>query len=313
MLNFAMTGVAGYIAPSHLEAIHAVGGKLLAALDPHDSVGVLDRYFPDCRFFTEFERFDRHLDKRRRLPPEEQIHYLSICSPNYLHDAHIRYGLRLGANVICEKPLVIFPHNLDGIAHLEKETGRKTSVVLQLRHHPNVQELKKTITASQKKHVVELTYVTPRGSWYLHSWKGDPERSGGLAMNIGVHLFDLLVWLFGGITRCEVHHSEPTRMSGYLELEQAAVSWFLSVNASDLPEPEKGGSFRTLTLDGNPVVLTDGFTKLHTETYRKILAGEGFGVNDVRASLDLVDRIRKSIPGVTRASELHPLIRKLKR
>ena len=302
--NFALLGVAGYIAPRHLAAIKDVGGVLTSACDPNDSVGVLDRYFLETRYFREFERFDRHVEKLRRRPPEERIHYVSICSPNYLHDAHIRFALRVGADAICEKPLVINPWNLDPLLELESELGRRIYTVLQLRVHPALLALRERLRATPaKRHEVVLTYVTTRGQWYLNSWKGDLSRSGGIACNIGIHFFDLLLWLFGRAEGYEVHVSDPRRMGGYLELERATVRWFLSIDRNDLPfEATPGGptTFRSITVDGQEVEFSEGFTDLHTLVYREILAGRGFGVEDARAAIVLTQGLRNATPvGIT--------------
>jgi len=297
--NFAITGVGGYIAPRHLKAIRDTGNRLVAALDPKDSVGILDQYFFDTRFFPEFERFDRHLEKLRRGPEEHRVHYVSICSPNYLHDAHIRLALRIGADAICEKPLVINPWNLDALQELERETGRKINTILQLRVHPSLVGLKRALGAEPNvtKHDVQLTYITGRGAWYNVSWKGSPERSGGLATNIGVHFFDLLIWLFGPVERSEVHLSEPGRMAGFLELQHANVRWYLSVNIADLPFTPNPGSkttYRSIQIDGEEIEFTEGFTDLHTILYRRILEGNGFGIEDARPSIAAVHAIRTS-------------------
>ena len=297
MKNFAITGVGGYIAPRHLKAIYDTGNRLVAALDPKDSVGLLDRYSFDTRFFTEFERFDRHLEKLRRGDDEERVHILSICAPNYLHDAHCRLALRVGADVICEKPLVINPWNLDALQELEAEFGRHIYTVLQLRLHPKLLELRDRLLqeTSPMQHEVILTYITARGNWYHTSWKGDQEKSGGVATNIGIHFFDLLLWLFGEPGDCIVFHSDPERMSGFLELEHARVRWFLSVNPADLTfpaEPGKKSTYRSITIDGQEVEFTEGFTDLHTRVYEETLAGGGFGIEAARPSVNLVHRIR---------------------
>ena len=240
--NFALTGAAGYVAPRHLQAIHDTGNTLVAALDRSDSVGILDRYFPEANFFTEFERFDRHIEKLKRQGEGKRIDYVSICSPNYLHDAHIRFALRVGADAICEKPLVLNPWNIDALREMEEETGRRVWTVLQLRLHPALVELKKQIEQAPagKKHDIDLTYITSRGNWYAVSWKGDIEKSGGIATNIGVHFFDMLLWIFGPLMRLEVHLSTPERAAGFMELPKARVRWFLSLAADDLP----AGSWR---------------------------------------------------------------------
>jgi UDP-N-acetyl-2-amino-2-deoxyglucuronate dehydrogenase len=297
MKNFAITGVGGYIAPRHLRAIYDTGNRLVAALDPKDSVGLLDRYSFDTRFFTEFERFDRHLEKLRRGDDDERVDILSICAPNYLHDAHCRLALRVGADAICEKPLVINPWNLDALQELEAEFGKRIYTVLQLRRHPKLLELRQRLLNenAQKQHEVILTYITARGNWYHTSWKGDPEKSGGIATNIGIHFFDLLLWLFGEAGDCIVFHSDSERMSGFLELDHARVRWFLSVDQSDLPfpvEPGKKSTYRSITIDGEEVEFTEGFTDLHTRVYEETLAGRGFGIDTARPSVDLVHNIR---------------------
>jgi len=295
--NFAIIGVAGFIAPRHLKAIRDTGNQLVAAIDPHDSVGILDQYSFDVRFFTEIERFDRHLEKLRRGPDEQRVHYVSICSPNYLHDAHCRLALRIGANAICEKPLTINPWNLDALQECEHEFGARIYTILQLRVHPKLVKLREALLKGDKslQHQVCLTYITARGGWYHNSWKGSPEKSGGIATNIGIHFFDLLLWLFGGVGDCRVHQSDPRRMAGFLELERARVSWFLSVDAADLPfEAAAGGrtTYRSITIDGEEIEFTDGFTDLHTRVYEKTLAGEGFGIEDARPAVELGHQIR---------------------
>jgi UDP-N-acetyl-2-amino-2-deoxyglucuronate dehydrogenase len=306
-----MTGVAGFVAPRHLRAIAETGNRLVAAVDPNDSVGILDRYAPAARFFTEIERFDRHLEKLRRGPDGDRVHYLSVCSPNYLHDAHIRMALRCGADVICEKPVVINPWNLDALQQLEEETGRTVSTVLQLRLHPGLIALRKRLQADPARtHQVELTYITSRGPWYFVSWKGNHERSGGLATNIGIHFFDLLLWLFGGARRCEVHLREEGRTAGFIECERAEIRWFLSVRAGDLPfQPEPGGrtTFRSITVDGAAVEFTEGFTDLHTRVYEEVLAGRGFGLDTARPSIELTHRIRHA-PVTAASRDLHPAL-----
>ena len=297
MLNFALTGAAGYVAPRHLRAIRDTGHRLIAATDPHDSVGILDSYFPDAAFFTEFERFDRHLEKLRRGPEEGRLDWLTVCSPNHLHDAHVRLALRLGADAICEKPLVLNPWNVDALEELEAETGRRVYTILQLRVHPSLIALKQALDAdtSDRRRAVKLTYVTSRGPWYRYSWKGDQQKSGGVAANIGIHFFDLLMWLFGGVHSHEVHLAEPERMAGAITLERADVTWFLSVDRRDLPfEPQPGqpATHRSITVDGEEVEFTKGFTDLHTEVYRQTLEGHGFGLADARPSIELVHRIR---------------------
>jgi UDP-N-acetyl-2-amino-2-deoxyglucuronate dehydrogenase len=296
--NFAITGVAGFVAPRHLEAIRATGNRLVAAVDPHDAVGILDRYAFEVRFFTEIERFDRHLEKLRRGPEDQRVHYLSICSPNYLHDAHIRMALRVGADAICEKPLVINPWNLDALQELERETGRRVNTILQLRLHSALMKLRERIETSDPSHRyrVNLTYMTSRGRWYQVSWKGIQERSGGLATNIGIHFFDMLLWLFGPLRRVAVHVRDEWRTSGILELERADVTWGMSADPSDLPFEAVAGkktTFRSITVDGEEVEFSEGFTELHTLSYEAILAGRGFGIEEARPSIELAHQVRE--------------------
>ncbi|HEX2832192.1 MAG TPA: Gfo/Idh/MocA family oxidoreductase [Thermoanaerobaculia bacterium] len=294
MHNFALIGVAGFVAPRHLDAIRDTGNCLVAAVDPNDSVGVLDRYSFDVKFFREIERFDRFMEKVRRGPESGRVHYVSICSPNYLHDAHVRLALRAGAHAICEKPLVINPWNLDALEELERESGRRVYNVLQLRHHPALLKVRESLDPS-KRYNVELDYITARGAWYDVSWKGSDERSGGVATNIGIHFFDLLLWLFGDVDRCSVHVREKRRMSGTLQLRNADVKWRLSVDAGDLPfspAPGKKTTYRSLTIDGQELEFTDGFADLHTIVYKDILSGGGFGIVDARPSIELVHTIR---------------------
>jgi UDP-N-acetyl-2-amino-2-deoxyglucuronate dehydrogenase len=309
--NFAVIGAGGYVAARHLRAIRDTGNRLVAAADPHDAVGHLDQFGFDVRFFPEIERFDRHLEKLRRGPAEQRVHYISICSPNYLHDAHCRLALRVGAHAICEKPLVINPWNLDALQDLEGETGRRISTVLQLRLHPRLLALRQELQAEPRdaRHEVVLTYITARGRWYDASWKGSIEKSGGIATNIGIHFFDLLLWLFGPARDCRVHLGEPRRMAGTIELERARVRWFLSVEASDLPWPAQVGSrttYRSITVDGQDLEFTDGFADLHTRVYEDILAGRGFGIEDARPSITLVHDIRTT-PVSTPDDTAHPL------
>lgn len=299
--NFAITGAAGYVAPRHLQAIRDTGNTLVAAVDPNDSVGILDRFHQNVAFFTEFERFDRHIEKLRRAGSDNQIHYVSICSPNYLHDAHVRFALRIGADAICEKPLVLNPWNVDALSELEQESGRKINTVLQLRVHPSLVELREKLLAQKpdKKHEVVLTYITSRGNWYLVSWKGQLERSGGLATNIGVHFYDMLIWLFGDVEKSEVHVSNNKQTAGYLELERARVRWFLSIDRNNLPQEvvtTGQTTFRSITIDGQEVEFSGGFTDLHTEIYRRVLDGQGFGLDDARPSIQVVSDIRNATP-----------------
>jgi UDP-N-acetyl-2-amino-2-deoxyglucuronate dehydrogenase len=297
--NFAVIGVGGYVALRHLKAIRDTGNRLVAAVDPKDSVGILDQFSFDVRFFTEIERFDRHLEKLRRGPEEGRIHFVSICSPNYLHDAHCRLAMRVGADVICEKPLVVNPWNLDALHEIEVETGRKINTILQLRVHPELIKLKARLDQenADTRHEVVLSYVTSRGNWYHVSWKGQMEKSGGVATNIGIHFFDLLIWLFGPVNNVKVYHSDAERMSGFFELEKARVRWYLSVDHNDLPDTAKQANkttFRSITVDGQEVEFSEGFTDLHTCVYENTLAGHGFGIEDARPSIELTHRIRQT-------------------
>jgi UDP-N-acetyl-2-amino-2-deoxyglucuronate dehydrogenase len=310
--NFAVAGVAGFVAPRHLKAIRDSGHRLIAAVDPCDTVGLLDGFAYDVRFFTEIERFDRHLEKLRRGPSADCVHYLSICSPNYLHDAHIRMALRTGADAICEKPLVLNPWNLDALQQLEIETGRRVYTVLQLRLHPAALALKARLAreSSTTPHDVRLTYVTPRGRWYDVSWKGSTERSGGVSTNIGIHFFDLLLWLFGDVSDSQMQINEPRRASGVLELQRARVEWFLSVEADDLPPSSTPGasrSYRCLTIDGESIDLSEGFTDLHTRVYEEVLAGRGLGIDAARPSIELVAKLRRA-PVETRLAAPRPML-----
>lgn len=310
--NFAITGVAGFIAPRHLKAIHDTGSRLVAAVDPHDAVGILDRYAFDVRFFSEFERFDRHLEKLRRGAEAERVHYVSVCSPNYLHDAHVRLALRVGADAICEKPLVINPWNLEALAELERETGQRVWTVLQLRVHPALLALKAQLEAdSTRTHDVDLTYITARGAWYFSSWKGSAPHSGGMVTNIGIHFFDLLGWLFGDLEACEVHLQDERRAAGFLKFARARVRWFLSLDIADLPfvpQPGVRTTYRSIAVDGQEVEFTDGFADLHTRVYEEILAGRGFGIDDARPSVTLAHRIRTSTVAIP-SGDAHPMLR----
>lgn len=295
--NFALIGAGGYIAPRHMQAIKDTGNSLIAALDKNDSVGVLDKYFYDVSFFTEFERFDRFAEKLRRKSEAERIHYVSICSPNYLHDSHTRFALRIGADAICEKPLVLNPWNLDALHELERESGKKIYNILQLRLHPAIIALKEKVEKEYNgnKYNIDLRYITSRGKWYLISWKGDISKSGGIATNIGIHFFDMLLWIFGSTKMNKVILNEPTKMAGELELEKANVRWSLSVDRGDLPEAaiQKGKTtFRTLTINGEELEFSDGFADLHTLSYQNILNCKGFGIEDARASIELTHEIR---------------------
>jgi len=312
--NFAITGVGGYIAPRHLKAIRDTGNRIIAAVDPKDSVGLLDHYGFGISYFTEIERFDRHLEKLRRGPEEQRVHFLSVCSPNYLHDAHCRLALRVGADVICEKPLVINPWNLDVLQELEAEYGKRIYTVLQLRVHPKLLALRERLQqeASDQQREIELTYIAGRGIWYQVAWKGDLSKSGGVATNIGIHFFDLLLWLFGEAGDIKVYHSDPYRMSGFLELERAKVKWFLSTDHHDLPflvEPGVHSTYRSITIDGGEIEFSGGFTDLHTRVYEQTLAGQGFGIDEARPSVELVSRIRQA-PISPLDEQTHPLLLK---
>jgi UDP-N-acetyl-2-amino-2-deoxyglucuronate dehydrogenase len=295
MKNFVLIGAGGYIAPRHMKAIKDTGNNLLAALDKHDSVGILDSYFPETEFFVEFERFDRHIEKLKR----QGVHtnYVSVCSPNYLHDAHIRFGLRVGADVICEKPLVLNPWNIDGLAEIEKETGRKIFTILQLRLHPAIIALREKIHQAppDKKYTINLKYITSRGHWYHISWKGDIQKSGGIATNIGIHFFDMLLWIFGDVKSSEVREHTADTASGMLELEKANINWFLSIDANTLPSQVKQAgkrTFRSLTINDDEFEFSEGFTELHTRSYEEIIKGNGFPVEEARKSIELVHAIR---------------------
>jgi UDP-N-acetyl-2-amino-2-deoxyglucuronate dehydrogenase len=294
-----------------MAAIKLTGNQLVAALDPADSVGVIDNYFPNSSFFTEFERFDRHIDKLRRLGGSQRVDYISICSPNYLHDSHIRFALRSDAHAICEKPLVLNPWNIDALSEMESATGRKVFTILQLRAHPAITALKAQVSAqsdARKKHLVDLTYITSRGQWYLHSWKGNTKKSGGVATNIGVHFFDMLHYIFGELQRSDVHLSNDQEAAGYLEYDKAEVRWFLSIDAGSLPQSARDQgqrTYRSITVDGQEIEFSEGFGDLHTVSYERILAGEGFGVEASRCAIETVASIRAATPQFTRG-EQHP-------
>lgn len=299
MKNFALIGAAGYIAPRHMAAIKATNNSLVAAFDPFDSVGIIDSYFPDAHFFTEFERFDRHIDKLRRAESGDALDYVSICSPNYLHDSQIRLALRSGANVICEKPLVVNPWNLDAIAEIENETGNRVNSILQLRLHPAIIALRDKVRAEKAntKKEVDLTYVTSRGRWYMQSWKGIEHKSGGIIANIGVHFFDMLHFMFGDIQESSVHLRSESRAAGYLEFEHARVRWFLSVELDDVPKAvrETGQrTYRSIQVEGEEIEFSGGFTDLHQRSYEEILAGNGFTIDDNRDAINTVAGIRRS-------------------
>lgn len=309
--KFALIGAAGYIAPRHMQAIKHVEADLVAALDPNDSVGIIDSHFPDASFFTEFERFDRHIDKLRRAG--EGVNYISICSPNYLHDSHMRFALRSGADAICEKPLVLNPWNIDGLLEVEKDTGRKVNTILQLRVHPAIVALKEKVKSTQnsKKYEVDLTYITSRGKWYLQSWKGDTKKSGGIASNIGVHFFDMLHFIFGDLQENIVHHMTDTKAAGYLEYESARVRWFLSVDIEDVPAEVRATgqrTFRSITVNGEEIEFSGGFTELHNRSYEEILAGRGFGLEENRTAIATVSHIRNATV-VGLQGDYHPFLK----
>lgn len=312
MKNFALIGAAGYIAPRHMKAIKDTNNNLVAALDKFDSVGIIDSYFPNADFFTEFERFDRHIYKLRRN--ETEIDYVSVCSPNYLHDSHIRFGLRQEADVICEKPLVLNPWNIDALKEVEKETGNTIYNILQLRVHPSIIALKEKIANGPKDKIydVDLTYLTSRGNWYYTSWKGDNAKSGGIATNIGVHFYDMLSWIFGDVKENFVHVHTHDRAAGYLELENARVRWFLSINEDVLPEDvkKKGQrTYRSITIEGEELEFSGGFTELHTKSYEHILNGKGYGIEDARQAIEIVHNIRNTLP-VGLKGDYHPFAKK---
>jgi len=297
MKNFTLIGAAGFIAPRHLKAIKDTGNNLVAAMDKFDSVGIIDSYFPYADFFTEFERFDRHIDKLKRQG--KGIDYVSICSPNYLHDSHIRFALRQQADAICEKPLVLNPWNVDALLDIEKETGKRVYTILQLRLHPAIIKLREEVMNSSPDKIfdVDLTYITSRGKWYHHSWKGEEQKSGGIATNIGVHFFDMLLWIFGEMKEMKVDKYQPDHASGFLQLSRARVKWFLSINEDHLPAEVKAQgkkTFRSLQMNGNEIEFSDGFTDLHTTSYRHILEGKGFGLAEAKPSIELVHKMRNS-------------------
>lgn len=309
MKNFGIIGVGGYIAPRHLKAIKETGNNLIVALDKNDSVGIMDSYFPQCSFYTEYERFDRFVEKIKHT--EDKLDFVTVCTPNYLHDSHIRFGLRAGADVICEKPLVLNPWNIDALQKMEEQTGRKVYNILQLRLHPAIIEWKNMIDNGPKDKVydVDLTYITSRGLWYYTSWKGDSSKSGGVATNIGVHFYDMLSWIFGNIQENIVHIYEHDRAAGLLRFEKARVRYFMSINADTLPKQalEQGKrTYRKMEMDGKEIEFSDGFTELHTESYKKILAGEGFGLDQAYQSIKIVHDIRNTRP-IGLKGDYHPL------
>ena len=311
MKRFALIGAAGYIAPRHMEAILNTGNSLVATMDPSDSVGIIDSYFPDAHFFTEFERFDRFIDKEKRAGKE--IDFISICSPNYLHDSHIRFALRSGADAICEKPLVLNPWNIDSLQKIEIETKGKVNTILQLRVHPSIISLKEKVDklSNNKKHEVDLTYITSRGNWYMQSWKGEEKKSGGIATNIGVHFYDMLHYIFGSVQENIVHESTETMAAGYLEYEKARVRWFLSVDYSYVPERIKNMNqriYRSIKIDGEELEFSSGFNNLHIRSYEEILAGRGFGLEDNRVAIETVSNIRNKSP-IGKKGDYHPFLK----
>lgn len=314
MKRFALIGAAGFIAPRHMKAIKDTGNILVAAVDPFDCVGIIDSYFPDANFFVETERFDRHLDKLRRKG-EGKVDYVAICSPNYLHDAHIRLALRNEAHAICEKPLVLNPWNVDALKEIEEETGKKINVILQLRLHPTIEDVRKKVLQGppDKIYDVDLTYITSRGKWYFISWKGDIEKSGGVATNIGIHFFDMLSLIFGKTKENIVHYSDKLSAAGFLQLERARVRWFLSLEYGTIPDEIRNTgqrTYRSITVEGEEMEFSGGFTELHTESYKKILAGDGFGIEEARPSIETVFSIRNAQP-VGKKGDYHPFLTKL--
>ena len=314
MKNFGLIGAAGYIAPRHMRAIKDTRNRIVAAIDPNDSVGVLDSFFPDTHFFTEFERFDRHVDKKRRSNDGEAIDYVSVCSPNYLHDAHIRFGLRSQANVICEKPLVLNPWNVDSLMEVEKESGKRVNTILQLRYHPSILDFKESLSRKKSnKHEIDLTYIASRGKWYLRSWKGNEEKSGGISTNIGVHFFDMLYFMFGNVQENILHYRSPTKEAGYMEFKDAKVRWFLSIDYNDLASVRESSdqlTYRSIICDEKELEFSSNFENLHTVCYESILKGEGYGLNDSREAVEIVSSLRNKEP-VGLKGEFHPLLTKI--
>ena len=314
MKFFTLIGAAGYIAPRHMKAIKDTGNQLIAAFDPNDSVGIIDSYFPNANFFTEFERFDRHIDKLRRQQDGHAVDYVSICSPNYLHDSHMRFALRSNADAICEKPIVLNHWNIDALQSIEKDTGRKVYTVLQLRLHPAIIALKKEVEEGpkDKKYDVDLTYITSRGKWYFNSWKGDEKKSGGVSTNIGVHFYDMLHFVFGKVLQNTLHYRDEYKAGGFIEYEKARVRWFLSVDFEDIPiEMRLKGTrtHRSLTMNGKEIEFSDGFTDLHTRIYEDILNGGGFSLEDNRVAIETVGDIRNQLPHLL-AGDYHPFLKK---
>jgi len=314
MKRFALIGAGGYIAPRHLKAIQQTGHVLVAALDKSDSVGILDSCFPDVEFFTEFERFDRHLEKLRRRQGQA-VDYVSICSPNYLHDAHVRFALRIGADAICEKPLALNPWNVTALEEMAAETGKGIYTILQLRLHPSILALKQRVenAAADKVFDIDLTYITSRGNWYMVSWKGDADKSGGIATNIGIHFFDMLTWVFGPVKQNIVHHYEPRRAAGYLELQRGRVRWFLSLERKDLAATQvkvEQMTYRSVRIDGEEIEFSGGFEDLHTQSYREILSGRGFGPQEILPATEIVSAIRNAKP-IASMPEAHPILSRI--
>jgi len=314
--RFALIGAAGYIAPRHMRAIKDTGNELVSAYDINDSVGIIDSLSPQSEFFTEFERFVEHANRIKR-DPATALDYVAVCSPNYLHHAHIAAGLRLGCDVICEKPLVPTPEVLDELARVENETGKRVYNILQLRHHQAILDLKEKVASEHRggKYDVELTYITSRGKWYMESWKGDPRKSYGVATNIGVHFYDMLHFIFGKLQRNVVHFANNYKAAGYLEYEKARVRWFLSIDAQDLPGSVQGKkpTYRSITVDGEEVEFSEGFTDLHTTSYREILAGRGYGIEDARHCVETVNTIRSAAIVKPQDEESHPFLATLSR
>lgn len=313
MSNFSLIGAAGYIAPRHMKAIKETGNSLIAAMDPNDSVGIIDTYFPEADFFTEFERFERHIEKLRRMKSDKMIDFVSICSPNFLHDSHIRFALRSSANAICEKPIVLNPWNIDALKEIEKDSGKKIYTILQLRLHPSILSLKKKIDESESNRIfdVDLTYITSRGNWYNYSWKGDEQKSGGVSTNIGVHFYDMLHFIFGQVKENIIHYKDEKTASGYLEFERARVRWFLSVNSEYLPlENKLNGqrTFRSITIDNDEIEFSEGFADLHTKIYKDILNGNGFGLEENLVAIQTVHEIRISKP-IGLKGNFHPYLK----
>ncbi len=314
MSRFGLIGAAGYIAPLHMKAIRDTGNQLVAAFDPRDSVGVMDKYFPEAYFFTEFERFDRHIHKISRLNQETALDFISICSPNYLHDSHVRFALRSNVDAVCEKPVVLNAWNIDALQSIEKDTGRKVFTVLQLRLHPAIKKLKKMVQDQEvhKKFDIDLTYISARGKWYFSSWKGDEQKSGGVATNIGIHFFDMLNYVFGGVLLNTLHYRNESKAAGYIEYEKARVRWFLSTDVQDIPSEliiKSIRTFRSIKIDGEDIDFSEGFNDLHTRIYEDILSGGGFGLEDNRVAIETVTSIRTQAPkGIT--GDFHPFLKK---